>query len=377
MHKDYVLDYTDPLKSVIMEMEAGDGGLTYRYVYGLRKVATVIYGIPNGAGSVMQYTNNAVIVKLFHHQERLGVTDYLTDNIAGRITSFVSYDDFGKPTAKAVLRIGVRELDLVQDYTGHPYDMVLGVYYAKARMYNPDNRRFMAVDPIKDELNWYAHCGNNPVLYVDPFGPTSGWDGFHEDFQKAFNTAIRDFQRNAGIEVDGVLNKTTWYRVQMLYFSKLICDDLLYLRLQMPVDSPWSYTSSFGMRSGRMHTGADFKGSLGSNIYAAHSGTVTVKRDRNTYNRDRTAYAAAGHSTAKIDDLLSQGVYMEITSHDRRVVTRYAHLDRINEGIDTGTRVSAGQRIARMGSTGRSTGAHLHFDVIVDGVSRNPWEFLP
>ena len=53
VHKDYVLDYTKSLKDVIMEFEGGAGGPTYRYVYGLEKVDTVIYGIENGAGSVM------------------------------------------------------------------------------------------------------------------------------------------------------------------------------------------------------------------------------------------------------------------------------------------------------------------------------------
>ena len=49
VHKDYVLDYTSPLQNVIMETESGDGGLTYRYTYGLQKENAVIYGIPNGA----------------------------------------------------------------------------------------------------------------------------------------------------------------------------------------------------------------------------------------------------------------------------------------------------------------------------------------
>jgi hypothetical protein len=123
VHKDYVLDYTKALPGTIMEYESGDGGLTYRYTYGLRKVSTNVCGIPNGVGSVVQWTYPGSeegrreitnrdpgnvqgvkhIVKLYHHQNRLGTTDYLTDNITGRITSFVSYDDFGNLTAKAVL----------------------------------------------------------------------------------------------------------------------------------------------------------------------------------------------------------------------------------------------------------------------------------
>ena len=112
VHKDYVLDYTSPLKNAIMEYESGVGGLTYRYVYGLEKVATVIYGIPNGAGSVMQqyeYPNS-------------------TEN------------------------------------TVHPYDHVLDVYFAQARMYDAGDRRFVAADPMKgyivnpQSLNSYAYA---------------------------------------------------------------------------------------------------------------------------------------------------------------------------------------------------------------------------
>jgi len=97
-------------------------------------------------------------VKLFHHQNRLGTTDYLTDNITGRITSYVSYDDFGMLTAKAVMRLGQRELDLVTDFTGHFFDPVLGIYYARARMYDAANRRFMAIDPIKDDRITIPGC---------------------------------------------------------------------------------------------------------------------------------------------------------------------------------------------------------------------------
>jgi len=72
--------------------------------------------------------------------------------------------------------MGVRELDLVQDYTGHAYDMVLGLYYAKARMYDADDRRFMAVDPLKgtianpQSINPYIYVLNNPIKHTDPTG---------------------------------------------------------------------------------------------------------------------------------------------------------------------------------------------------------------
>jgi RHS repeat-associated protein len=180
VHKDYVLDYTSPLQNIIMETESGDGGLTYRYSYGLQKENIVIYGIPNGAGSLLQKQNypsgSQNIVKLYYHHDRLGSTDYLTDNIAGKVTSYATYDDFGELTAKAIVKMGVRMLDLVQEYTGHSYDQVLGLYYAKARMYDAQDRRFMAMDWVKgtvvrpETLNLYVYVINKPLIFIDPLG---------------------------------------------------------------------------------------------------------------------------------------------------------------------------------------------------------------
>ena len=135
VHKDYVLDYTSPLQNVIMETESGDNALIYRYTYGLQKDSAVIYGIPNSVGSVVQnytYPSGAAnIVKLYYHHDRLGSTDYLTDNITGKVTGYITYDDWGELTAKAIVQLGVRELDLVQEYTGHSFDQVLGAVLRK------------------------------------------------------------------------------------------------------------------------------------------------------------------------------------------------------------------------------------------------------
>ena len=181
VHKDYALDYTSPLKNVITEYESGSGGLTYRYVYGLEKLNAVIYGIPNGVGSVAQSysypeVGKASVVKLWYCQDRLGSTAYLTDNVQGKVTSFVSYDDWGAPTMKAILRLGQRELDLVTQYTVHPYDQALNLYFAQARMYDAADRRFLAADRIQGivesatSLTKYIYTRNNPIKYIDLTG---------------------------------------------------------------------------------------------------------------------------------------------------------------------------------------------------------------
>ena len=254
IHKDYVIDYTSVLKNVLMETESGAGGLTYRNVYGLQQAETVICGIPEGAGDITQFVyqdqagitvltstdpgkdiNKDRIVKLYNHQDRLGTIDYLTDNVSGKAASYVTYDDWGALTAKAILKMGVRELDLVQEYTtSHHADMVLGVFYSKARMYDAGDRRFMAKDPLMEPdkalfenkdfkkslderisnyhntrsngtvnsqiltedfvnngLNLYTYCNNNPAVFIDIFG-LEAYYIFYNDNTDKDNSSLKD-----------------------------------------------------------------------------------------------------------------------------------------------------------------------------------------
>jgi RHS repeat-associated protein len=55
-------------------------------------------------------------------------------------------------------------------FTGRRFDIETGLYYYRARYYNPHIGRFMQTDPVGDGMNWYAYCGNNPLAFVDPSG---------------------------------------------------------------------------------------------------------------------------------------------------------------------------------------------------------------
>jgi murein DD-endopeptidase MepM/ murein hydrolase activator NlpD len=115
-------------------------------------------------------------------------------------------------------------------------------------------------------------------------------------------------------------------------------------------------SSGFGYRSdpfsggAAMHNGLDFKGPLGTPILAAAEGKVT------------SVGAQGGY-----------GNTVEIT-HANGLVTRYAHLSGFN--VRNGQKVDRGVQIGRMGSTGRSTGSHLHFEVRLNGQAINPRKFL-
>jgi murein DD-endopeptidase MepM/ murein hydrolase activator NlpD len=64
-------------------------------------------------------------------------------------------------------------------------------------------------------------------------------------------------------------------------------------------------------------------------------------------------------------------------SHGNGYRSRYGHLSRVGKGVRAGVRVGQGQTIGYVGSTGMSTGPHLHFEVRVNGVARNPLKIIP
>ncbi len=123
----------------------------------------------------------------------------------------------------------------------------------------------------------------------------------------------------------------------------------------MPVKD-YRYTSSFGVRydpfngGAAMHAGIDMAGSQGEPIYASANGTVVQAGRANGY-----------------------GNLVEL-AHGKGIDTRYGHLSAIL--VHPGDTVRQGQLIGRMGSTGRSTGTHLHYEVRVDGRAVNPRPFL-
>lgn len=115
-------------------------------------------------------------------------------------------------------------------------------------------------------------------------------------------------------------------------------------------------TSGFGVRFDPFtrrpayHSGQDFAGGYATPIYATGPGVVAFTGQRSGYG-----------NVVEID-------------HGRGLKTRYAHLSGF--AVQRGQRVAVGQRIASMGSTGRSTGTHLHYEVWVNGRAQNPSRFL-
>ena len=115
-------------------------------------------------------------------------------------------------------------------------------------------------------------------------------------------------------------------------------------------------TSSYGYRrdpftgAAAMHSGLDFRGPSGAPIYAAAKGRISFVGTKSGYGR-----------TVEID-------------HGNGLMTRYAHMSRFDARVRQA--IDAGAIIGGIGSTGRSTGPHLHFEVHVNGRAVNPRPFL-
>ncbi len=115
-------------------------------------------------------------------------------------------------------------------------------------------------------------------------------------------------------------------------------------------------TSGYGLRISpfskrrRFHAGVDISTRRGTPIVAPAAGVVTFAGREGSFGR------------------------MVAINHGRGIVTRYAHLDKIK--VKVGQKVARGEVIATVGNTGRSTGPHLHYEVLLSGVPTNPMYYI-
>ncbi|HET7817462.1 MAG TPA: M23 family metallopeptidase [Sphingomicrobium sp.] len=163
-------------------------------------------------------------------------------------------------------------------------------------------------------------------------------------------------QEGRGGPFDGTADPT----FKQLFTSWKKLDNLASGAIAVPSDKPVktaAFTSGYGVRSdpfGRgaaMHAGIDLAGPSGTPIYATADGFVS----------------AAGWNSGGYGNLVK-------LDHGRGIETRYGHLASI--AVGPGQQVKRGQMIGRMGSTGRSTGSHLHYEVRIDGKPVNPIPFM-
>ena len=166
----------------------------------------------------------------------------------------------------------------------------------------------------------------------------SGYGGPNLPISKLPIDSLTNNEKLAAKMVDQILELGAWrIAVQKIPFAH-------------PLNETFQYTSGFGPRWGTMHYGTDMAAKHGSAILATADGVINFAGWEKGY-----------------------GKLIKI-KHDFGYETRYAHLSKIN--VSVGQRVSQGDRIGKMGNTGRSTGTHLHYEIRRNGKPINPMKYI-
>ncbi len=216
---------------------------------------------------------------------------------------------------------------------------------AMARKLGEMQARMLQIESLGERVAGLA--GIDTEALKKPDGSGGALVGGREMDVEELMAAMDQMDLRTGSRVD-------WFTVAE---SRLF--DMKIAQTMVPTEEPVKggrVGSPFGFRidpiTGRsaMHTGLDFPADTGTPIYAAAGGVVVIQE-----------YHPAYGNMVEID-------------HGNDLITRYAHASRVH--VNKGDIVKRGQKIAEVGSTGRSTGPHLHFEVWVAGVVQNPRRFL-
>ena len=166
----------------------------------------------------------------------------------------------------------------------------------------------------------------------------SGYGGPNLPISKLPIDKLTNNEKLAAKMVDQILELGAWrIAVQKIPFAH-------------PLNETFQYTSGFGPRWGTMHYGTDMAAKHGSAILATADGVINFAGWEKGY-----------------------GKLIKI-KHDFGYETRYAHLSKIS--VSVGQKISQGDRIGKMGNTGRSTGTHLHYEIRRNGKPINPMKYI-
>jgi murein DD-endopeptidase MepM/ murein hydrolase activator NlpD len=224
-------------------------------------------------------------------------------------------------------RAGVRR---IQRRHGLAVDGVVGPRTRKAL--GRQGRHPYGSRPMRTGLRGWDVAALQFALETRGF-PNGGVDG---GFGPRTAAAVRRAQTFYGLTADGVAGPAT--------LAALSRAPVRAPGLRRPIDAPLG--DRYGPRGASFHAGVDFPAPTGTAVTAAASGTVVF-----------AGYDDGWGNTVQLD-------------HGNGLRTRYAHLSSMAVGI--GATVPAGALVGRVGSTGASTGPHLHFEVTVRGANADP-----
>ncbi|MGA7802595.1 MAG: M23 family metallopeptidase [Gammaproteobacteria bacterium] len=209
--------------------------------------------------------------------------------------------------------------------------------------------QMLRLDALGEQLTKMANLDQGEFNFNEP--PAQGGPVDVADLKP---TGMPDFIKN----LDELSSQLQSREQQLTVLESLLMNRNLHKQVQpagWPVHKGW-ISSYFGMRTDpfdgkrEFHPGIDFAGKEGSKVMAVATGVVTWASHRGGYGN------------------------MVQINHGNGVSTRYGHNEKIL--VKVGQKVAKGQVIALMGSTGRSTGPHCHFEVRINGHAVNPLKYI-
>lgn len=260
-----------------------------------------------------------------------------------------------------------------------------GYYILYLEYFNLETPKYLSLKRENDELATKLNLANKRFQRLDKtllvlqmrdnyvYRPIFGMDEIPQDIRDAGFGGVDRYSYLQNFEKSGILSKTA-FTLDQLYKKAFVqtrsFDDLVQMAknademtLCVPAIPPINigsskirYASSFGYRRDpfhgdfRLHSGIDLSGPMGENVYATGNGKVIE----------------VGH------DFFGYGNYV-LVDHGFGYKTRYAHLQKSN--VTIGRIVKRGEVVGFLGNTGRSTGPHLHYEVIYKGRPVNPLNY--
>ena len=210
--------------------------------------------------------------------------------------------------------------------------------------------QLMRLDALGERLSGLA--GLKPQEFR--FGEVPGRGGALSTLSQAHDLSLDEFSQQLDTLSKQMENRTDYLGiVESTLFDARVKRKLM--PTIAPIEASWN-ASSYGWRidpiTGQhaLHEGIDFIADVGTPVFAAAGGVVVFAEYHNQY-----------------------GNMVEI-DHGNDFITRYAHASKLF--VKVGEVVRRGRKVAEVGSTGRSTGPHLHFEVRYKGVAQNPARFL-
>ena len=220
----------------------------------------------------------------------------------------------------------------------------------KSKWFTRNGRYFYAQSDGSLATGWLTYQNNKYYMNLKSGARSGGWMTISGK-KYYFNPTTGIMARNTWID------STHYVGANGVLVTGVVCPDM-----RWPLHHTWNYiTSYFGTRESpggigsTNHRGIDITANMNTPIYAAADGFVKAIIPT-------SQIGGAGNYT--------------IIDHSHGIETEYMHQNRFLPGLKVGDTIKKGQQIGYVGSTGNSTGPHLHFGVIVNGERKNPLDFV-